>query len=230
MNKTPRVHEQFGIAGGVKPMRKLVITIVVVTAALVGCSQIKKVTDVVSQDIALEDQEMLLEKYASSYAWTRGMLEDLSEREQPGQAKKQIVPRDSKVEIVGLNFAYNGAVTVDDIRSRRKRRIVHGLDIESPLTVEKIEARLDEIFWFDDPTTRHVAYIRSWGKKTARAVVNHEVFIGMHREAALESWGMPTKVNTNEIGGNKEEQWVYKQPTRSKYVYIINDIVSKWEE
>lgn len=214
-------------------MRKLVIGTVVVMALLAGCSQVKKVTkvtEVISKDIDLEDQEAMLKEYVGKHAWTRGTIEDLTEKETPGEPKKQIIPRDSKVEIIDLNFAYSGAVTVDDLRSRRKRRIVAGLDVERPLTVEKIEERLHELFWFDDPTTRHVAYIRKWGKKTARAVVNHEVFIGMDREAALESWGIPTKVNTNEIGGKTEEQWVYKEPTRSKYIYILDDIVSKWEE
>lgn len=216
-------------------MKKLIIAVAVVTAAfaLSACSAVKKagnVTKAMGTDLRLEEQEALNNKYVGEFAWTRGTIEDLTEREQPGEAKKRIVPRDSKVEILEFNFAYNAAITVNDTRSRRRRRLIHGLDIERPLTVEKIEARLAEIFWFDDPTLRHVNYIRDWGKKTARAVVNHEVFIGMDREAALESWGIPTKINANDIGDKREEQWVYKEPTRSKYIYIIEGKVSKWEE
>ena len=73
---------------------------------------------------------------------------------------------------------------------------------------------MDELFWFKDPVLRHVDYIRKWGSKTARAVVNHEVFIGMSAEAAKESWGVPATVNMNEIGGKVNEQWVY--PTGKK--------------
>jgi hypothetical protein len=99
-----------------------------------------------------------------------------------------------------------------------------------PLTSEKIEDKLSELMWFQDPLLRHVDYIREWGSRTARAVVNHEVFIGMPREAALESWGPPTKVNYSEIGGKKEEQWVYKGALKSKYIYIVENKVTKWED
>ena len=212
-------------------MKKMMIIAAVLTfAAVGGCSTVKKAGNAVGTDIRLEDQRALNDKYIGTFAWTRGTVEDLTEREQPGEPKKRIIPRDTKVEIVELNFTYSGAVVVEDTRSRRRRKIVHGLDCEDPLTVAKIEESLDRTFWFDDPTMRHVDYIRKWGNKTARAVVNHEVFIGMDREAALESWGIPTKINSNEIGGKKEEQWVYKEPTRSKYIYIIDGKVSKWEE
>ena len=61
-------------------------------------------------------------------------------------------------------------------------------------------------------------------------MVNHEVFIGMPVDAALESWGIPTTVNVNEIGGKNEEQWVYKQPLKSRYVYVVGGKVTKWED
>lgn len=211
-------------------MKRLFVAIGVLAAVSTGCSGIKGVPNVkhvIIKDIPLEEQQMLLEKYRGRVAWTRGLLEDLTEREVPGEPKKRIIPRDTKIKIVDLNFAYNGAITVHD---PKRRKIVHGLDIERPLSVEKIEDKLDEILWFKSPMLRHVDYIRMWGKRTARAVRNHEVFIGMPEEAALESWGIPTKINTNEIGGRREEQWVYKQPLRSKYIYISGGKVTKWEE
>jgi hypothetical protein len=210
-------------------MKKLIVLIGILAVAVTGCSQVKKINvkNLVIKDVALEDQQMLLEKYVGEKAWTRVVLEDLTERETPGEPKKRIAPRDTKIEIVDLNFAYNGAVTVID---PRRRRIVHGLEIERPLTVEKFEAKMDDILWFQSPMLRHVAYIRKWGKKTARAVRNHEVFVGMPREAALESWGIPTKINKNEIGGKNEEQWVFKEPRKSRYIYIIGGKVTKWED
>lgn len=211
-------------------MKKLIATVGILILALTGCSGSKgvdRVRNLIVKDIALEDQQMLNEKYLGQNAWTRVVLEDLTERETPGEPKKRVAPRDTKVEIINLNFSKNGAVTVLD---PRRRKIVHGLEIERPLSVEKIEAKMDDILWFDDPMMRHVRYIRQWGKRTARAVRNHEVFIGMPREAALESWGTPTKINTNEIGGKNEEQWVFKEPRKSRYVYIIGGKVTKWED
>jgi hypothetical protein len=159
----------------------------------------------------------------------------LTEREIPGEPKKKIIPRDSKVEVFDLNFSYNGAVTVLDFGTYaggipKRRKIVTGLNIEKPLTVEKFEARLAEILWFKSPMLRHVDYIREWGKKTARAVRNHEVFIGMPSAAATESWGPPSDIRTNEIAGKKQEQWVYKEPQRTRYIYITDGMVTKWEE
>ena len=211
-------------------MRKLVAAIALTAAVTTGCASTKgvdTVTDFISKDIALEDQQLLLEKYTGEYAWTRIVLEDLNESETPGEPKKRVAPRDTKIEIVTLNFAYSGAITVIDTR---RRKITHGLDVDRPLTVEKIEARLEEILWFNDPTMRHVEYIRRWDKRTARAIRNHEVFIGMSREAALEAWGIPTKINTNEIAGKNEEQWVFKETRKSRYIYIINAKVTKWED
>ncbi|MEE9269303.1 MAG: hypothetical protein V3V49_03495 [Candidatus Krumholzibacteria bacterium] len=216
-------------------MKKVLITVAVVCLAAVGCSKLKSVAKVydkmVSKDISLEDQKMLTEKYQGRKAWTRTMLEDLTEREIPGEAKKQIVLRDSKIEIVDINFAYNGAVTVMD---RKRKKIVHALKIETPLTVEKIEDRLGELMWFKSPMLRQVDYIRAWGKRAARAVINHEIFIGMPVDAALESWGIPTEIRSNDIGseGDTEEQWAYRQSKRPKYIYVRlpKGIVTKWEE
>lgn len=210
-------------------MKKLIAPFGILMLVLAGCSStgVNKVRNVIVKDLPLEDQQMLREKYIGQIAWTRVVLEDLAERETPGEPKKHVAPRDTKVEIIDLNFAYNGAVTVLD---PRRRKIVHGLEIERPLSVEKFDERMDDILWFKSPMLRHVDYIRSWGKRTARAVREHEVFIGMPREAALESWGIPTKINTNEIGGKNEEQWVYKEPRKSRYIYIIDGKVTKWED
>ncbi|MFQ5510958.1 MAG: hypothetical protein ACE5EO_03830 [Candidatus Krumholzibacteriia bacterium] len=212
-------------------MKKVLIAIAALSLAGSGCSKLKGVNElydkVISLDILLEDQEMLLKKYQGRKAWTRTTLEDLTEREIPGEPKKQIVLRDTKVEIVDLNFSYNGAVT---IMNPKRKKIVHGLKIETPLSVEKIEARLADLMWFKSPMLRQVDYIRAWGKRAARAVINHEIFIGMPLEAALESWGIPTDIRRNEIGGEMEEQWAYRQAKRPKYIYISKGIVTKWEE
>ncbi len=193
-------------------MKKIIIPVLLLAF---GCSSVKKV---IVKDIALEDQKMLLEKYKGRTAWTRAVLEDIKQR--------GVVQRDSKVKIIDLDFHWRGAVTI--LTSKRKK-VVFAMNVERPLTVASLEGKLDELFWFKSPMLRHVAYIRQWGKKTARAIRNHEVFIGMTGEAALEAWGIPTKLNANEIGNKKEEQWVYKIGNRNKYIYVIDNKVSKWE-
>ena len=210
-------------------MNRAIVALVVVAVALTGCGKIKasKVKEIVFKDIPLEEQQMLHDKYVGRSGWTRTPIEDLTERVTQGEPRKKVIAIDTRVTIMDLNFAYNGAVTVTD---SKRRKIVAGLHIERPLTVDKIEAQLDDMMWFQGPLLRHVDYIRKWGTKTARAVVNHEVFIGMPSEAAIESWGIPTIVNKSEIGGRKEEQWVYKLPLKSKYIYVVNSKVTKWED
>ena len=213
-------------------MKNVFVGVVVVAVAFgVGCSNVKsvkKVKSVVVKDVALEDQLALLDKYKGRHAWTRGAIEDLTERAPSGnEPKKRVIPRDSKVTVIDINFAYNGAVTVDDPKGKR---IVAALGCERPLTPEGIEKRFNEIFWFDDPTIRHVDYIRKWGKKTARSVMNHEVFPSMPAEAAKESWGIPDEIVVNEIGSEKEERWKYKEGKRTKYIFVIGGVVGRFEE
>jgi hypothetical protein len=198
-------------------LKRLLLIVPLVLLISVSCTKVKRQ---VSKDIPLEQQTSMLDYYKDRSAWTRAVLEDLGE----GGS----IPRDTKVKITYLDFHFNGAVKVETVKKRK--RIVYGLDIVRPLSEEKIHATMDDLFWFKDPTLRQVDYIRKWGKKTARAIVAHEVFVGMSGEAAEESWGAPAKRNLSEIGGKKNEQWVYPVGKRSKYIYIIDNKVSKWED
>jgi hypothetical protein len=195
----------------------LVLLVLPIILAVAGCTKVK---NVVEKDIAIEDQQAILGQYIDRPGWTRGVLEDIGE----GGS----IARDTKVTIVEVGMHYTGSVTVQTLKKRN--RVRHALDIERPLTPEKLHARMGELFWFKDPVLRQVDYIRKWGKKTARAIVAHEVFIGMTAEAATESWGVPEKKNVTEVGGKVSEQWVYPAGKRNKYVYILDGKVSKWED
>jgi hypothetical protein len=196
-----------------------------------GCGGIKgvdKIKTVVVKDVALEDQLALAKKYQRRHAWTRGAIEDLTERpETPNEPKRRVILRDTKVTVIDLNLVYEGSVTVEDPKGRR---IVAAMNCEPPLSVERVEKRLSELFWFDDPTIRHVDYIRKWGKSTARSVMNHEVFAGMPAEAARESWGIPDEVVASETQGVKEERWKYKEGKRTKYLFMVGGVVGRFEE
>lgn len=197
-------------------MKKLLLLLPLILL-VAGCSTVK---DQVVQGLAIEDQNAVLELYKDRSAWTRIILEDLGD----GGS----IQRDTKVKIVNVDMHFKGAVSVET--QKKRKRIVHGLQIEPPISVEKIHGRMDDIFWFKDPMLRQVDYIRKWGKKAARAIRDHEVFVGMTAEAAEESWGVPEKRNISEIGGKRNEQWVYPVAKRSKYIYIIDGKVSKWED
>jgi hypothetical protein len=211
-------------------MKRTLLVVGVLAASLTACSKIKTsdVKGVIVKDVPLEDQLSLREKYIGRIAWARMSLEDLTEKEPvPGEARKRTVPLDGKITIVDLNFAFKGSVTMED---HKHRKIVIGLNVERPLAAKKMEARLTDIMWFKDPMLRHVEYIRRWGTKTARAVVSHEVFVGMPAEAALEAWGLPATVDTSQVGDIKGERWVYKQTLKNKHIYISEGKVTKWED
>ena len=199
-------------------MRKLA-WIAVALVATVACSTVKKV---VVKDIPLQEQEVILKEYKDRYVWTRSPIEDMGE----GGS----IPRDEKVKIVDIGMVMNGSVTLETLK--KKNRIVRGLEIERPLDKEKIDAKLAELLFFEDPTTRHIGYIRKYGKKTATAIMDHELYAGMQAEAVVESWGPPARKVLSEASTGVTEQWAYPTPnaSRSRYVYLKNGKVEKWDE
>ena len=199
-------------------MRKLA-WIAVALVATVACSTVKKV---VVKDIPLQEQEVILKEYKDRFVWTRSPIEDMGE----GGS----IPRDEKVKIVDIGMVMNGSVTLETLK--KKNRIVHGLEIERPLDKEKIDAKLAELLFFEDPTTRHIGYIRKYGKKTATAIMDHELYAGMQAEAVVESWGPPARKVLSEASTGVTEQWAYPTPnaSRSRYVYLKNGKVEKWDE
>lgn len=193
----------------------------ILVAALVAlsCSSVKKV---VVKDIPLEEQEALANEYHNRVAWTRLVITDLGDH--------GAIPRDEKIVITDVGLSYSGSVTIRTMK--KKNKVVHGLEVERPLTKEKIEARLAELFWFDDPTTRHVAFIRQYGKKTARAIMEHDLFAGMPADAALASWGPPARKQVTEMGGVVNERWIYPTgtPNKTKSLDLKDGKVFRWDE
>jgi hypothetical protein len=188
-------------------------------AALSACSSVKKV---VVKDIPLQEQEAVLAKYKDREVWTRVTIHDLGD----GGS----VPRDERVTIVDVAMHYKGSVTIQTLK--RKNRIVQGLEIERPLTPEKIDAKLADLFWFDDPTIRHVGFIREYGKKTAQSIMDHQLFRDMPADAAMDSWGPPVSKDVSDRDGKIFEKWVYPTdtPGKTKSIYIENGKVVKWDE
>jgi hypothetical protein len=187
--------------------------------ALAACSSIK---ETVVQDVPLEVQHEILDEYKDRYVWTRVEVQDLGEG--------GIIPRDEKVKIVDVGMFKAGSVTVETLK--KKNRVVQGLGLDKPIVKAKIDSALTEYFWFDDPTTRHVAFIRKYDKNTAKLIMNHELVAGMSPEAARESWGRPAKTERNERNNVVQERWRY--PTnvvgRTKDIIFENGKVKSWDQ
>ncbi|GEM_PF-1002360 len=181
------------------------------------------IKDKVLMDIPIEEMDALEDEFIGRTAWTRAILIDLG-------PDAHIVQRDEKVKILDLDMHWNGAVKVE--RSDR-HTIRHGLKLKRPVTKESFELEMRKLFWFEKPTYRYRMNLRKYGKKTAKAIFNHELFKGMRREAALESWGYPDEMNSNEVGGVLQEQWIYINPQNTKekqYIVLLDGIVDSWEE
>jgi hypothetical protein len=79
---------------------------------------------------------------------------------------------------------------------------------------------------------RHVTFIRKYGKKTAQAIMEHQVFAGMSAEAAIDSWGPPISKQVNERDGVVNERWIYPTdtPKKTRALDLKDGKVSRWDE
>jgi len=194
------------------------ILALVVVSVFAGCNIVNRVV----QDIPIQQVDQLDKEYIGRDAWTRALLIDLG--------PEGVIDRDTKVKIVAIDLHWTGAVTV---KGPNRRNITHGLDLERPLTMAAVEEKMNKLFFFTDPEYRYRMNLRKYGKKTAKAVFNRELFKGMKREAALESWGYPDEMKSVDLSGKLQEQWIYKdvrQKNKKRYVYIIDGLVDTWEE
>jgi len=183
-----------------------------------GCNIVNKVV----KDIPIQEMDKLGETYVGREGWTRSLLVDLG--------PEGVIDRDIKVKIISLDTHWTGSVTVE---GSNRHRLIHGLGLERPLTMQAVEEKLIKLFWFTNPEYRYRMNLRKYGKKTAKSIFEHQLFKGMKREAALESWGYPDELKSVDLSGKLEEQWIYKdirQKTKKRYVYIIDGFVDTWEE
>ncbi len=199
-------------------VKRYLLFMVVILLVSSGCMMVQTI----NKNIPIEQMDALEENYVGRTAWTRALLADLDHSE-------DIIDRDTEVKIIGIDAHWTGAITV---RGPDRKRITHGLNIKRPLDSKKFEEKLSQIFWFKKPTYRYRMDLRTYGKRAAKAIFNHEFFKGMKREAALDSWGYPDEMNENEVGGVLHEQWIYIDPRQNKkrYVWLVDGAVDKWEE
>ena len=198
--------------------RRSIVLALAAFITLSGCA----IKNNIVKDIPIEEMDQLNEEYMGKTAWTRDLLIDIG--------PEGFIDRDVKVKIVGIDLHWNGAVTVE---GPNRRRISQALELERPLTKAAFEEKMKRFFWFEHPDYRYRMTLRKYGKKTAKAIYNHELFTGMKRTAALESWGFSDEMNSNDIGGRLQEQWIYRDPRqkgKKRYIYITDGLVDSWEE
>ncbi|MBN2070224.1 MAG: hypothetical protein JW814_02115 [Candidatus Krumholzibacteriota bacterium] len=191
-----------------------------------GC----KVVETQLKDLSLEEMDALEEKYIGKTAWTRSLLINIENNTRTEQREVRVIDRDIEVKVIALDMHWGGAVTV---KGPKRSVVRHALNIERPVTMESFEEALGRALWFKNPEYRYRMDLRKFGKKTAKAIANHELYKGMQIDAALESWGYPDDRNTSEIGGVAQEQWIYKDPrdrTKKRFVYFQDSLVASWDE
>ncbi len=199
--------------------KKFILPAVCMLLIVSGCGAYQKT---INKDIPIEEMDRLNEEYIGRTAWTRALVVDIK---QTG-----IIDRGTEIEIVELDLHWGTAVGV---RGPNNRNYRHALNLDRPVTAEVFEQAMDRLFWYDKPEKRYRMNLREYGKRTARAIRDNELFKGMHREAAIESWGWPDEMLSNNIGNEISEQWIYRDPrqrTRKKYIWLRDGIVDKWEE
>ncbi len=204
-------------------LKKLLVVSVILSFLGSGCGMFNQAYRKVDKDIPIEGRDALKQKYEDREAWTRSLLVD--------DRENRIIDRDIKVELVALDLHWTGGITV---KGPDKRLLRHQLNLERPLTREKVEKALARLFWFKDPDYRYRMNLRKYkSKKTARAIRNHELFKGMDREAALESWGYPDEIKESQVTAGTE-QWIYRDPRKKgqkRYIYISeNGKVDHWDD
>jgi hypothetical protein len=193
----------------------LLVSVVLVFS---GC----RAVNLVKKDLPIQDMDYLQEKYLGRTAWTKTYLVDIGQN--------GVIEQDTKVEIVELDMHWTGALGVKAPNNLKYR---HALNLERPVTREKFEEAINRLLWFEGPSKRYRENLWKYGIETAKAIFNHELIKGMSKDAALESWGPPDKVDVSDIGGVNQEQWIYRDPrdvTGKSYIFFENDVVSDWTE
>ena len=93
------------------------------------------------------------------------------------------------------------------------------------LNVEQVKAMLAPVLDFNrhSPT---VLYLASLPPEVKEAIKNHQVIVGMDRDAVLSSKGAPDRKVREVRGGVEVEDWIYGLPPHVLFVTFENDVVT----
>jgi hypothetical protein len=90
-----------------------------------------------------------------------------------------------------------------------------------------VKNRLLSEFMVDDPKLLY-----KFSEKTWQAIYKRQVFLGMNKEEASMSWGLPESINETITPAGKIEQWVYHfySTTKGEYLYFENGILTSLQQ
>jgi hypothetical protein len=73
---------------------------------------------------------------------------------------------------------------------------------------------------------RKAAIKEKYGEEKAARILAKEIWLGMTKEMAIDSWGMPQKVNRTLGTFGVHEQWIYGDT----YLYFENGFLTSWQD
>lgn len=72
-------------------------------------------------------------------------------------------------------------------------------------------------------TKRKIDLIGKWGYTNGKRIAERKIWIGMTADMALESWGIPYRINRNHGNWGMREQWIYSEA----YLYFENGVLAE---
>ena len=97
------------------------------------------------------------------------------------------------------------------------------------LTVDQVKQDLGNVLDFTRRTPTEL-YAPDVPAKFKEAIKNHQVLVGMNRDAVLSSKGSPDRRVREERDGVEQEDWIYGSPPHTLFVTFDGDTVIKVEQ
>jgi hypothetical protein len=98
-----------------------------------------------------------------------------------------------------------------------------------PMTVAQVKQSLGNVLDFTRRTPTEL-YAPEVPAKYKEAIKNHEVLVGMNRDAVLSSKGPPDRRVREEREGVEQEDWIYGSPPHTLFVTFDGDTVIKVQQ
>jgi len=97
------------------------------------------------------------------------------------------------------------------------------------LTVDQVKQELGNVLDFARRTPTEL-YAPEVPAKFKDAIKNHQVLVGMNRDAVLSSKGPPDRRVREEREGVEQEDWIYGSPPHTLFVTFDGDTVIKVQQ
>lgn len=123
-------------------------------------------------------------------------------------------------------------ITINSISIKRDILLDNQIFITARIENKKEE----QISFYDYQIEKYIRYFYSknpntvlnWTKQTLNAIKEKKIFIGMTKEQAQASWGIPKDINKTVGAWGIHEQWVYGD--YGPYLYFKNNKLTSWQD